>query len=84
MKLCRSQLLENLKLIDAYGQPLTFSFKGEHYYKTRLGGFLTVLSGLAVLAYFFMQLSKILQYQNVTRESSQFLTTGNGGYTFSL
>ena len=45
-----------LKFNDTIGYPISLTYKGAHSYKSSLGGFISILTKLTVMIYFFYQL----------------------------
>jgi hypothetical protein len=43
-----------LKSIDVYGPPISLTYKKETTFKTKIGGFLTILSKLAIFGWLFL------------------------------
>jgi len=56
------KLKQFLKAIDSFGQPIHLVYKGGATYRTALGGLLTILYFVAILAYFLFQLSLAIKH----------------------
>jgi hypothetical protein len=53
-------LIEYLKKIDIYGEPVSLTFHKRHKYKTAFGGVLSFISVLGILSFFFFLLTRII------------------------
>eukprot|EP00347_Sterkiella_histriomuscorum_P000453 403375809 len=55
--------------MDAFGHPISFSYKDQPTFKSTFGGIVTIFSRIALLAYFVVELQSVInraKYQNAT------------------
>ena len=50
--------------LDAYGEPVSVSYKGDTTYKTHMGACLTLLSRVFLVFFTFMGVIELYQYRN--------------------
>jgi len=53
-----------LKSLDQFGHAINLTYEGATTFKTKVGGFFTILSGIGVLAFFIIQLMKVIEKQS--------------------
>ena len=54
-----------LRFFDIYAEPINFTYKNKRSYRTVLGGLITLISVMAVFAYFGTLLAKMFARENV-------------------
>eukprot|EP00347_Sterkiella_histriomuscorum_P012669 403367679 len=59
-----SSISRKLKNQDAFGHPITLSYKDSSTYKSLFGGIVTLFSRIALFAYFLVQIISVFQRKN--------------------
>ena len=66
-----------LKKCDLFENPITLSYEGHFFYKTKLGGFLTFLDIIVILGYFILNIEEILGKDNYTIYQKESYNSNN-------
>lgn len=69
-----SYFLESkIKKIDKFGFPVSLTYKREVTYQSAFGGIMTILSTLAVIAFFSLQLDKAINHKHFTINNTNYV-----------
>eukprot|EP00347_Sterkiella_histriomuscorum_P017935 403347419 len=78
-------LLRFIKSSDAFGHPITLSYKDSSTYKSIFGGVVTLLARISLLVYFLIQITSVFQRQVCyITASTTYENLGNSQRTVNL
>eukprot|EP00347_Sterkiella_histriomuscorum_P004095 403361770 len=70
LKSLSNSISRNLKNQDAFGHPITLSYKDSSTYKSLFGGIVTLFSRIALFAYFLVQVIAVFKRENYNTATS--------------
>ncbi len=77
MSSCRGRVKRFVKWADQHGAPIALSYKSQYTYKTLVGGTITILSRLGMLAYFLVLVNNIINKDKTVTYKSVFKSANN-------
>lgn len=79
-----SKLSRFITYLDSNGQPITFTYKGNSAYKSFLGGVISILVKMGVIAFFCVQMQKLAERVNSITFKTTYISNTDESQEYNL
>ena len=70
--------------LDGYGVPISMTYNNQVTFKTFIGGIMTIISRIAILAYFLYQFRDLANHKKVITKKTNILNLAEDNSTYFL